>query len=138
MKKIIICCSISAADKVLRIKKELEQKGFEVEIPWGVKRYVANNYTHANPKESVKNKIDNNLIKDYYEKMKDYDLVLVINEEKKGIEGYIGGNTFLEMGFAHVLDKLIYILNPLPNLSYRDELEAMKPVILNGDLNKIT
>ena len=60
-----------------------------------------------------------------------------MNTDKDGKSNYIGGNTFLEMGFAHVLGKSIYVLNPLPEVSYRDELDAMKPVVLNGDLNLI-
>jgi len=43
----------------------------------------------------------------------------------------------IEIAFAHVLDKKIYLLNPVPNISYSDEIEAMKPVILNGKLDNI-
>jgi hypothetical protein len=60
--------------------------------------------------------------------------VLVLNYEKKGVPGYIGGNTFLEMGFAYVLDKPIYLLHPIPQMGYTDEIEAMQPVVLDGDL----
>ena len=38
------------------------------------------------------------------------------------------------MGFAHVLGKDLAILNPVPQSSYTDEIEAMKPLALNGDL----
>ncbi len=137
MKKIIICGSISASDEIIKIQKQLELKGFEVEIPWGVKKYMNNNFVHVAESERAKDKKDNDLIKDYYEKIKQYDLVLVVNIEKKGIPNYIGGNTFLEIGFAHVLGKIVYILNPLPEIGYKDELEAMSPIILNNDLNLI-
>jgi len=69
--------------------------------------------------------------------MKGADAVVVVNLEKKGIPSYIGGNTFLEMGFAHVLDKKIYLYNDIPDLSYTDEIQAMQPVALKGDLSKI-
>ncbi len=62
---------------------------------------------------------------------------LAVNIDKKGIKNYIGGNTFLEMGFAHVLDKKIFLLNEIPDISYKDEIKAMQPIILNGDLSKI-
>jgi hypothetical protein len=29
------------------------------------------------------------------------------------------------------------LLNPIPEMGYEDEIVAMKPVILNGDLDKI-
>ena len=37
MKKVIICGSISVANEILKTKTILENKGFEVEIPEGVK-----------------------------------------------------------------------------------------------------
>ena len=48
------------------------------------------------------------------------------------------GNTFLEMGFAHVLRIPIYTLNSLPQSKYQPELIAMEPTILNGDLDILT
>lgn len=41
------------------------------------------------------------------------------------------------MGFAYVLKKKIFLLNPIPELSYSDEIKAMKPIVLDGDLKKI-
>lgn len=137
MKKIIICCSISASDEVVRVMKELEVLGHEVEIPHGVKRFIENGYAHINPEEMAKDRSLYNLIKGYYEKIKEYDAVLVVNPEKKGIPGYIGGNTFLEMGFGHVLGKELYVLNSLPKVTYISDIEAMEPVVLNGDLSLI-
>jgi len=29
------------------------------------------------------------------------------------------------------------LLNPIPKMNYSDEIEAMKPIILNGDLNLV-
>ena len=63
--------------------------------------------------------------------------MLLVNEKKNGIENYIGGNTFLEMSFGHVLGKAVYVLNDIPALSYTSEIAAMQPIILKGDLNKI-
>jgi hypothetical protein len=132
--KIIICGSISAAEDILSIKKILEEKGHSVEIPEGVKHldeWVGNDAHHS---EKADQKIKNDLIRGYYEKMKNYDSVLIVNPEKKGIPGYIGGNTLIEMAFAHVLKKKLYCLNPLPDLSYTSEMIAMQPTILFGDV----
>ena len=54
-----------------------------------------------------------------------------------GIPNYIGGNTFLEMGFAHVLNKKVFLLNNIPAMPYDDEIKDMQPIVLNGDLLKI-
>ena len=77
-------------------------------------------------------------IREFWRLMQGGDAILVANFDKHGIANYIGGNTFLEMGFAHVLDQKIYLLNSLPKMPYYEtEIIAMKPVILNGDLSKI-
>ena len=70
--------------------------------------------------------------------IKESDAVLVVNVDKNDIKNYIGGNTLLEMGFAHVLNKKIFLLNNIPDISYKDELRAMQPIVLNNDLSKIS
>jgi hypothetical protein len=137
MKTVVICCSISVSDKVLPIRDELERLGFNVVIPLGVQQYIDNDYTHLSQTERAEHKKEMDLITRYYTIIKEGDCVLVVNPEKNGTLNYIGGNTFLEMGFAHVLGKPMYVLNPLPEVSYKDELEAMNLKILNGDLNLI-
>ena len=69
--------------------------------------------------------------------MKEYEVVLVVNPEKTGVAGYIGGNTLIEMAFGHVLGKKLYVLYPLPDLSYTAEILAMQPMVLNGDVSKL-
>ncbi len=77
-------------------------------------------------------------INDHYEKIDWCDGILVVNHEKRGINGYVGGNTLIEIGVAFYLKKKIYILNPVSSeLSYKQEILGMKPRILNGDLSKI-
>lgn len=133
--KIIICGSLSAAQEILAVQKELEAKGHEVEVPEGVKHLDEWEGEGAAVSEKAERKIKHDLIRGYYEKMKKYEAVLVVNPEKKGIPGYIGGNTFIEMAFAHILDKKLYVLNPLPEVSYISEILATRPVVLNGDLS---
>jgi len=79
-----------------------------------------------------------NFIKLWYNLIINGDAILVLNYDKNGIKNYIGGNTLMEIGFAHVNDKKIFLLNPVPEeVSYKDEIKAMVNVILKGDLNKI-
>ncbi|PIS08977.1 hypothetical protein COT75_03885 [Candidatus Beckwithbacteria bacterium CG10_big_fil_rev_8_21_14_0_10_34_10] len=139
--KIIICGSLTATNKILEIKSKLEAKGHQVEIPYGSKnskiiKRVKNRKVIVDVKEAEE-KIKYNLLKKYYELIKQHEVVLVVNPEKKGIKGYIGGNTLMEMGFGYVLGKKIYCLYPLPKMSYTAELLAMKPIILNGKINKL-
>ena len=87
--------------------------------------------------ESAKNKVKYDLIRGYFNKIKESDAVLVVNVNRKNIEGYIGGNSFLEIGFAHILNKPIYLLNKIPEMNYRDEIEAMNPIVVNNNLKNI-
>jgi hypothetical protein len=61
-------------------------------------------------KENIKINQKNNLdaIREFWRKMQGADAVLVLNFDKNGIKNYIGGNTFLEIGFAHVLNQKIF------------------------------
>lgn len=44
----------------------------------------------------------------------------------------------MEIGFVHVLNRKIFLLNPVPKVKYyQSEIEAVKPVILNGNLSKM-
>lgn len=135
--KIVICCSISAAKKAMEISNELTASGHEVVVPKDIEKYANGTMEMENAHESTQNKIEGDLIRGYFEKIKNCDAVLTVNEDKKGINNYIGGNTFLEMGFAHVLDKKNYILNNIPEVSYKDEIIAMQPILIDGDLSKM-
>ena len=68
----------------------------------------------------------------------DGDIVLVVNDEKRGIKGYIGSNVLLEMGLGFYLKKPIYILNPVQkDASNYEEVIGMGSIVISGDLNKI-
>ncbi len=83
-----------------------------------------------------KNNMD--AIREFWNMMQGADAVLVLNLDKNGIKNYIGGNTFLEIGFAHVLNQKIFLLNPIPDIQfYKTEIEAMRPIVINEDLSLI-
>ena len=65
------------------------------------------------------------------------DAILVLNYDKKGVKNYIGGNSLMEMGFAHVHNKKVFLLNSAPELSYTDEINAMTDMVVNGNLRNI-
>lgn len=143
--KIVICGSVSLTKEIAQAQSWLEKAGHEVEIPYvsqlilsgqiPMAEFLAEKgrtgdlkYRHAAPED---------LIRRYYRLIKEADAVLILNADQKGVPGYIGGNTFLEMGFAHVLQKKIFVLQPLPEAAYRDELLAMEPTVINNDLSLI-
>ena len=131
--KIAICGSMQFSKEMLGIKQKLEDLGHKVIVPEGTDDYVSGKRRPENKWE----KLELNVIKEYYKEIKNSDAVLIVNISKNGIENYIGGNALIEMAFAHILDKKIFLLNPIPNMSYKDEIEAMKSIVLNNDLRKI-
>jgi len=83
-------------------------------------------------------KRENNYFHEHYKNICESDAVLIVNGEKHGVANYIGGNVLMEMGQAYVNRKKIFFLNGMPSgLSYLDEIEAMDPVCLFGDLSRI-
>lgn len=143
--RIALCGSINCSDRIIEIAEKLEKMGNQVELPFYTKK-IRNGEVKLEDFRKVKNlkgdssfreKATEDLFKRYWRLIKKSDCILVVNVEKNGLKNYIGGNTFLEMGFAYVLDKKIFLLNNMPNNSFLDEIKAMKPVVLNGNLKKI-
>ncbi len=134
--KISIVGSMTVVNKMFEVKKELESQGHTVFLSKFANEYIDLPQSDIE-KQTVYDKNNNDGLKEFSNVIQDTDAVLALNYEKKGIENYIGGNTFLELGYAFILGKKIFFMNPIPNMLYTSELEAMKPVILKGDLFKI-
>lgn len=137
--KITICGSMAFAKQMQEYTKKLEKLGHVVYIPHGVEDCAKGRLTDGmGDSEAAKRKIENDLIRRHYDLIKKSDAILVLNHDKNGIQNYIGGNSFLELGFAHILGKKIYLINPIPGIKFfRSEIEAMRPVVLDGDVSLI-
>lgn len=129
--KITICGSMSFAKEILITRDRLVQAGHTVIVP-----HDAELYARDQSKLDTKwEKSERDLIRRYFKEIEQSDAILVLNMTKNGIANFIGGNSFLEMGLAHVLNKTIYLFNPIPEVPYRDEMISMQPVVLSGDLS---
>jgi len=135
--KIVICGSMIFSKEMLEVKDCLEALGHIAILPRNAERYARSQMALASRSASVKHKIKYDLIRNYYQEIKASDGILVLNYEKGGIDNYVGGNSFLEAGFAHILKKKVYFLYGIPKMLYSDELKALQPIILDGDLSRI-
>ncbi len=135
--KIVVCASMAFAKEMVGIRDFLVAKGHEVILPHSTELYANGELARETSKESAENKIKHDLFRYYYNLIQECDAILVANYDKKGVLNYVGGNTLIEMSFAHVLDKKIFMVNPIPDLSYSDEIVGMQPFILEGDLDKV-
>jgi len=135
--KIGIIGSMQFTDKMLEVKEKLEQLGHNAFLTDFHKAMIGKNDEEIE-KIKLHQKYHMDAIREFWYMMQGADAVLVLNYDKHGIKNYIGGNTLMEIGFAYVLNQKIFILNPIPEMPYcKTEIEAVKPIILNGDLSKI-
>ena len=126
------------AKEMIDAQKQLEKTGHVCFVPDGTYEYVENRVKKVGGSEGAKRKIANDLIRKHYNLINNSDAILVLNYEKKRIRNYIGGNSFLEIGYAYILGKKIFLMNDIPEIELiKQEIEAIQPIIINGNLNKI-
>ena len=152
--KITICGSIGFYSETESARDELQRRGFEVRIPelamevpqefGGGKKVYFGQYIEQNggidafPAGHKVWDLKESAINDHFAKIEWGDAILVINPEKRGIAGYVGGNTLIEIGLAFYLKKKIFILHTVSSeLSYKQEIMGMKPTFLKGELSRI-
>jgi len=141
--KIAICSSLDFINEIKDMADKLIQIGHEIILPQTAEKIYRGEATYEQVmREKETGEFANRGIRQdslnyYFGKIMEADAILVLNLKKKEISGYIGGAVFLEMGFAHVLNKKIFLFNDIPNISYTDEIRMMQPILIDGDLNKI-
>jgi|SRR3989338_8158908 len=142
-KTIVICSSITFYQDVVDIKNKLQLMGFDAIMPKLARLMEkANNYDWNFYKKSYLGKDESYgkglAIKRHFEEIEKGDVLLVVNNKKHSIDGYIGPNVLMEMALAFHFGKPIFVMNPIPPTSpFIEELNAMQPIVLDGDLRKI-
>jgi nucleoside 2-deoxyribosyltransferase len=136
MKVIVLCGSVTAYQKVIEVKHQLEKLGFEVLVPdlalemEHIGDYSLQEETNAQKTAATRA---------HFEKIAQSDVVLIVNQNKHGIEGYIGPAVLMEMGVAFHLGKPIYLLyQPAEVLTNYTEIMALEPKLLFGNLEEFT
>ncbi len=144
---ITICGSIAFYDEMLDIKKKLEQLGHQVKLPpfevkdengnmIPVKEYYSKRKAETNDTSWIWDRKEE-AMRLHFQKVEWGDAVLILNHDKNDIPNYVGANTLLEMGLAFHLNKKLFLLNDIPEISYKEEILGMKPIVINDDLTKI-
>lgn len=94
MQKIVIAGSASLQEKVLQWKKYWEEQGATVLA-----------YPNSIPKDSFINDYPK-VFTDFFKSITETDTLFIMNENKNGLKGYIGAETFAEMCFAVVQNQI--------------------------------
>lgn len=146
--KITLCGSIAFINEMDTLRQQLEPLGHEVKMPPMIKEgpngtTISASEYYAHKKEAFSNpqhwiwKLHDRAIRTHFQKVEWADAVLIANYDKNNIVGYIGPNTLMEMGLAFHFNKKIYLLNPIPEISYKEEIIGMKPEVLKNGLGSI-
>ena len=145
--KITLCGSIAFYQEMEQVKDWLEAAGHQVKLPPTqikndqgemipvLEYYRLRKAAGVNDSWIWDRKAE--AIRNHFNKIEWADAILVLNYDKNGITNYIGTNTIMEMGLAFHFKKPIYLLNPIPEVSGKEEILGMKPMVLNGRLNLI-
>lgn len=128
---IVICGSMKHAQRMTELAVELTKRGHVVQKPNVVEGHVYEDNLDANAA------LKRGFIDEHFAKIDNAEAVLVVNEDKNGVAHYIGGNTLIEIAYAYSRGLNIFLLNPVPELGYADEIRGMHPTVLDGDIDKI-
>ena len=135
--KIGVVGSMQYTEKMLEARDELVKLGHSAFLTTLADPFVGKTNEEIE-KIKLHQKYNLDAIREFWNQMQGADALLVMNLDKNNIQYYIGGNTLMEIGFAHVLNQKIFLYNPIPEIPYyKSEIEAVKPIVINGDLKKI-
>ncbi len=137
MKTVALSGSTAFAKRMQAIAQELEILNFAVLTPeFGASSAFKTAQDSGDRQALIE--LQHNLMEAHIKRIQQCDAQLIINDTKNGVLGYMGTNTFIELGIAWALRKPLYLLYVLPTDSpYYDEVYAVKPVVLNGNLKKL-
>jgi hypothetical protein len=135
--RIGVAGSMQYTERMMELCDQLEKLGHQAFMSKFGPEFVGKS-DEEKEKIKLEQKYNHDAIREFWKPMQGADALLVANYDKHGIKNYIGGNAFLEMGFAHILNQKIYLVNPIPQMPhYETEIIAMRPTVVNGDLSKV-
>lgn len=142
-KTIVLCSSAAFYEHVNELADQLERIGFNAVVPHNaLEMKKAGNYNVEAVKTWFKDpkgfKKKTQFMRWHFEEIEKGDVVLVVNDEKHGVPGYIGSNVLLEMGLAFYLNKPIYVMNQISKDTQNyEEILGMGSIFIDGELTKI-
>ncbi len=142
IKTITLCASCSAYESVIKVMHALEKAGYQVIVPELALEMEQNrdfNFDHYSDRFDDGNiEQKHQAILSHFPNIRKADAILVVNEPKHDLAGYIGPNVLMEMAVALYLKKTLFLLHsPDKRVNGYDEIMGMKPTILNNNLQNV-
>lgn len=126
---------MSFAEDMLNVQKKLHERHFKTYIRQNAADPEKAKIESTLGQAAIELKLSQDFVSDRYAQITSSEAILVLNHHKAGVSGYIGANTLMELGFAHVHHRVIFLWDdPDSNSSSYPEIMAMRPHILHGDL----
>jgi len=142
-KTIVICSSANFYEHVGQLADQLEAMGYQAVMPLNaVKMKASGDYDVAKTKTWYDNPADFHKKQSYmdahFKEIADGDAVLLVNDTKHGVEGYIGPNGLMEMAVGYYLKKPIFILHDVAKeVGCYEEVMGMGTIQLHGDIENL-
>lgn len=139
-KTIFLCASMAFYRELVEIEKKLDERGFTVKIPISAQvMKEKHDFEVSHFKDAFTHGEKSEFIHKNFQEITSSDSILVINDEKNGIKGYIGANVLMEIGIAFYFKKKIYIWNDVEQgAPYREELNAFDVKFINQNISSIS
>lgn len=142
MKKpiITICSSCAFYKQAVAVQDQLNKLGCDVIVPMLATRMKeSGDFDVSHYKTWFADANDyhkkGQYMRTHFEEVERADAILVLNYEKHGVQNYIGGNVLMEMSLAFWLNKPIFILNEVPEVTtFEEEIRGVEPILLHGDV----
>lgn len=138
--KIMICGSMTNAKQMIDLMGRLEEHGHVVFLPPEIQLHLENPKFIDDLDANLKYALKNDIMMKGFNLINKSDGILVLNQRKNNINGYIGASVLMEIAIAYYLGKRIFLLNELPSIKkarWVVEVKLMRPIVLNGDLTKV-
>jgi hypothetical protein len=129
---VTVCGSMAHKAKWLQVVEILRARGLIVATP-----DLSENTDWSSLSDTQIVKRKGWLIRRHLANIASTKTVLICNYKKNDTENYIGSNSFLEMGAAFIYGKPLYVLNNIPEQDNREEILALEPIVLNGNLDDL-
>lgn len=138
-KTIFLCSSMNFYKAVVEIEEKLLAKGWTVNIPVSAQiMKKSGDFEVANFKEVITREKKAEFIHKNFDKIAEGDAILVVNNKKNGVNGYIGANVLMEIALAFYFKKKIYVWNPIPkDAAYEEEFLSFSVTVINQDLDLV-
>ena len=128
--KILIHASLDFKQAMIDAKKYIEENSHHHIMLPELTRYQ--DIRDVQGDDETFTRIKNRLTKENFKNVEYCDVLFILNYSHRGIENYVGGNSFMEMVIAFFLKKPIYLLHEIPeDMTITEEIKSLYPTVVH-------